>query len=824
MALKSNRKRTIRKAFQVQEKTSSPFVQNFDGTELADNDQEQIPELDLSLESDDTINSDTNQNDKNTDGDDDSSDSENEDSKEEKVVKKLGKKPNKVVLENELVKIDGMENRKTRKEKRSSIPNPENSGSSSEDENNTNTKSFFDIRREENFEGEYSLDPKVLYKLGVRKEDLGEQYADETDINAWIKNREGLPQIEADYDSDSSTEMPTNTIGNVPIEWYNEYDHIGYDIDGKKIAKPKADDEMEKFLKNADDPASLIKIRDELNQQDIRLTNEELDIIRKVQQGEFPDAQFDPYEDTVEWFTSKTMETPLTAAPEPKKRFVPSKWEHKMVMRIVRSIRNGNIYKKAEPKSREEESKTRFYDIWSTEPNEKLRNEAAKRIPPPKMKLPDHTESYHPPPEYLFTEEEIKQWEDTPRDDRKLNYIPRDYSSLREVPLYSNLISERFQRSLDLYLAPRMQRTKLNIDPDSLIPKLPDPKDLLPYPTKKSVSYDGHTDLVRSISVDHSGTWLLTGSDDNTVRLYEVLTGYCVKVWKFDDAVSSVAWNPNKEICMFVVAVGEKLHFIIPKLVADPNCLIVSELLVKNGFENKSAQTVVNWDKPTTKESDLEIYITVDHSTPIKQLVWHRKGDYLGVVLPNSNTVLIHQLSKQTTQKPFNKMNGLVQKVCFHPIKPWFLVATQRNIRIYNLMQQNLIKTLMPGAKWISSLDVHPQGDNVIMGSYDKKVCWFDLDLSSMPYKTIRYHQFAVRQVCYSKAYPLFASCSDDGSIMLFHNTVYSDLLQNPLIVPVKILKGHLITNSLGVLDIVFHPTKPWLFSCGSDNNVFLWS
>lgn len=35
------------------------------------------------------------------------------------------------------------------------------------------------------------------------------------------------------------------------------------------------------------------------------------------------------------------------------------------------------------------------------------------------------------------------------------------------------------------------------------------------------------------------------------------------------------------------------------------------------------------------------------------------------------------------------------------------------------------------------------------------------------------------------------ASGSDDGSVHVFHATVYSDLLRNPLIVPLKILRAH---------------------------------
>ena len=66
------------------------------------------------------------------------------------------------------------------------------------------------------------------------------------------------------------------------------------------------------------------------------LTAEELDLIRRLQQNENPDADYDPYEPTVEWFTGKGKEEimPLSAAPEPKRRWVPSKWEKQKVRNV----------------------------------------------------------------------------------------------------------------------------------------------------------------------------------------------------------------------------------------------------------------------------------------------------------------------------------------------------------------------------------------------------------------------------------------------------------------------------------------------------------
>jgi ribosome biogenesis protein ERB1 len=148
---------------------------------------------------------------------------------------------------------------------------------------------------------------------------------------------------------------------------------------------------------------------------------------------------------------------------------------------------------------------------------------------------------------------------------------------------------------------------------------------------------------------------------------------------------------------------------------------------------------------------------------------------------------------------------------------------TQRYVRIYDLQGQALVKTLQPGHKWISSLDIHPKGDNVIVGGYDKKLAWHDLDLSDRPYKTLRYHSRALRCVAFHSTRPLFLSTSDDGTIQIFHATVYSDLVTNPLIVPLKVLRGHEIREGLGVLEAKWHPREPWVVSVGADGIGRLW-
>lgn len=204
---------------------------------------------------------------------------------------------------------------------------------------------------------------------------------------------------------------------------------------------------------------------------------------------------------------------------------------------------------------------------------------------------------------------------------------------------------------------------------------------------------------------------------------------------------------------------------------------------------------------------------------------WHRKGDYFSTVMPKgeSRSVLIHQLSKKATQKLPFKLRGIAVRSTFHPSRSIFFICTQKSVRVYDLLKSKLIKKLDTGLKEASSISVHPGGDNLIVGSKEGKLCWFDMDLSSKPYKILKCHPKDINNVVFHRSYPLFATCSDDGTAYVFHGMVYSDLNQNPLIVPLEILRGHANSNGRGILDCKFHPRQPWLFTAGADKLIKLY-
>lgn len=207
-------------------------------------------------------------------------------------------------------------------------------------------------------------------------------------------------------------------------------------------------------------------------------------------------------------------------------------------------------------------------------------------------------------------------------------------------------------------------------------------------------------------------------------------------------------------------------------------------------------------------------------------MCWQARGDYVCVTLADggARSVLVHQVSSRRSQAPFSRAPGLVQCAMFHPTRPHLFVATQRAVRVYDLLQQRLLRKLSPGAQWLSGLALHPGGDNLLAVSYDRKAAWFDLELSARPYRTLRLHGGAVRAASYHRRYPLFATGGDDPYVVVSHGAVYTSLLQNPLLVPLKQLRAAPQQDGLCVLDLTFHPTQPWLLTARADSTLVLYA
>ncbi|XP_059062390.1 ribosome biogenesis protein BOP1 homolog [Achroia grisella] len=628
------------------------------------------------------------------------------------------------------------------------------------------------------------------------------------------------------------------TTGAVPAWWYREYPHLGYDLDGRRIIKPPQRDHIDQFLQRCSDPEFWRTVRDPRTGQDVRLAPDDLRLLQRLKDSMLPDPGRDDYQPWVEWFSREVLAAPVRAFPEPKSSFLPSRSEQLQISKIVHALKMGWTKTRRElAKERRKRKEKKFYNLWGSTTNEeeeKLRG-IHKHIPAPKRPLPTHAESYNPPPEYLLDDAEMKEWcalSETPWK-RKYTFLPTRHASLRAVPAYERFLRERFLRCLDLYLAPRALKMRLTISAADLVPKLPSPRELRPFPTGEALVMRGHAGLVRCVDLDPSGQYAVSGGDDATLRVWETSTGRCLHTHAAGEPVVSVAWSPARGLALVAAAAGARLPLLAPgrrvgagRAAAATDRLLAAAPPAHDVLMDERTAACVRWETVTTEDWERGVRILVTHFKPLVHVCWHARGDYLAATLRDAGAraVLVHQVSRRRSQLPLRRARGLVQCAAFHPARPLLLVATQRAVRVYDLVKQELVRKLEPGAQWISAIAMHPAGDNLLVASYDRKCMWFDLQLSARPYQTLRLHGGAVRSVAFHPRYPLFASAGDDPHIVVSHGMVYSDLLQNPLLVPLKQLPGGAVREGLCVLQVRFHPTQPWLLAACADSTLRLYT
>ena len=114
-----------------------------------------------------------------------------------------------------------------------------------------------------------------------------------------------------------------------------------------------------------------------------------------------------------------------------------------------------------------------------------------------------------------------------------------------------------------------------------------------------------------------------------------------------------------------------------------------------------------------------------------------------------------------------------------------------------------MVRKFISNLNTITSLTVHKNGEHILAGSKDGKIAWFQSDLSDKPFKTLDYHGDKIRNIEFHNNYPLFSSGSRNGKILVYNCSVFDDLINDPLIVPLKNLKPISYNNKYGNICLI---------------------
>lgn len=224
----------------------------------------------------------------------------------------------------------------------------------------------------------------------------------------------------------------------------------------------------------------------------------------------------------------------------------------------------------------------------------------------------------------------------------------------------------------------------------------------------------------------------------------ELMTGRVMKTYAFPAVIQEIRWNPSALYSDVIAVASEtEVYLIDTELSGNADVhrrcrdLLFSRRREKERTECRGVEWLVNKAAEQIEEPseasgsneaneasgsneangsneasvfvDMANIVVLRHSSPVKDMAWHHKGDYFCVNASSASAsiVYIHQLSKGTSQIPISKLKGLVQRVLFSPSSlPYLFVATQTEVKIYNLVKQTLVNKLRTGVKWVSSMAV----------------------------------------------------------------------------------------------------------------------
>ncbi|KAJ5293252.1 Nuc-1 negative regulatory protein preg [Penicillium atrosanguineum] len=317
---------------------------------------------------------------------------------------------------------------------------------------------------------------------------------------------------------------------------------------------------------------------------------------------------------------------------------------------------------------------------------------------------------------------------------------------------------------------------------------------------------EGHSGRVESITWSPDGSRLASGSYDQTVRIWDPVTGECMSTLKgHSDDVTSIAWSPDGSRLISgsydqTVRIWDPVTGQCISTIEGHNGLVRSITWSPDGSRLASGsndQTVRIWDPVT----DQCIFTLEGHSDDVTLITWSPDGSQLASG-SDDQTVRIWDPCIFTLEGH----SDWVTSIAWSPDGSRLASGSDdQTVRIWD----PCIFTLEGHSDWVTSIAWSPDGSQLVSGSDDQTVRIWDL-VTSECMLTLEGHIDLVRSITWSPDGSRVVSGSDDQTIRIW-NSVTGQCIST--------LEGH---NGL-VRSIAWSPDGSRLASGSNDQTVRIW-
>ena len=251
---------------------------------------------------------------------------------------------------------------------------------------------------------------------------------------------------------------------------------------------------------------------------------------------------------------------------------------------------------------------------------------------------------------------------------------------------------------------------------------------------------EGHTDHVNSVAISPDGRFALSGSSDSKInthnvhmRLWDLESGRCQRTFEGHiDGVNSVAISPDDR---FALSAGRSYKDKIPRL-----------------WELESGRC------PRTFEG---------HTNEVNSVAISPDGRF-GLSGSWDKTLRLWELESGSCLRTFEGHTETVSSVTFSPDGRFELSGSwDWTLRLWELSSGKCLRTFEGHTKWVNTVAISPDGRFGLSGSNDKTLRIWDLE-SGRCLRTLEGHQDGVSSVAISPDGRFILSGSRDNTLQLW--------------------------------------------------------
>jgi len=308
-------------------------------------------------------------------------------------------------------------------------------------------------------------------------------------------------------------------------------------------------------------------------------------------------------------------------------------------------------------------------------------------------------------------------------------------------------------------------------------------------------SLQGHNDSIFSIAISSDNKFIISGSYDKTIKIWDVQTGECLKILKGHNgriesiAISSdnkfiVSGSGDGTIKIWDVKTGRclktlKLHPIIyinfeemrfylnkPIAISSDNQFIIS---------GSSTETIKIWDVQTgeclkTLEGNNDVYIFSVTISSDNKFIVSGSGD---------KTIKIWDVQTGECLKILKGHKDWVSSVVISSDNKFIISGSyDKTIKIWDVQTRECLKTLEGHKDFIYSIAISSDNKFIVSGSGDKTIKIWDVQTGEC-LKTLEGHTSWVNSVAISSNNKFIVSGSNDGTIKIWNITIEEILREN---------------------------------------------